>query len=295
MAKAPTRKTSRKQKKKPAVSGLKKQIQKWSSTDVLHSPKFQIATTCAVVLICLYIAVTVSIFHTSEDDTILEQDISWETVFTQKTLRSARLKMELKESDMIYLYAPPTATVDSNGTITDFVFSLAVPEKERYSLWEMKYYPAESTLYLQMTEKKQRQKDLAVSLEQLPPIEEVLKTFLLFPGKYMSQIFPLPAGGVYQFAPATDFAVMDYDFSAELSKGTPGVWISSSGGGSMIDASFHPTGKYLTYNCTLLEISPSSAQSSSKNSNSSQPSVNPKDSRAKVLVMTELSAGNGIL
>ena len=185
--------------------------------------------------------------------------------------------------------------MDSYGTITDFVFPLAVPDKERYSLWEMKYYPAESTLYLQMIEKNKKEKDLEVSLEQLPPIEEVLKTFLLFPGKYMSQVFPLPAGGVYQFAPATDFAVMDYDFSAELSKGTPGVWISSSGGGSMIDASFHPTGKYLTYACTLLEISPSDSQPSDKKSKSSQPSANPKDSRAKVLVMTELSAGNGIL
>ncbi len=295
MAKAPARKTPQKRKQKNTVSGLKKHIPKWPSADIIHSPKFQIATTCTVVLICLYIAVTVSIFHTSEDDTILEQDISWETVFTQKTMRNARSKMELEESDIIYLYAPPTATVDSYGTITDFVFPLAVPDKERYSLWEMKYYPAESTLYLQMIEKNKKEKDLEVSLEQLPPIEEVLKTFLLFPGKYMSQVFPLPAGGVYQFAPATDFAVMDYDFSAELSKGTPGVWISSSGGGSMIDASFHPTGKYLTYACTLLEISPSDSQPSDKKSKSSQPSANPKDSRAKVLVMTELSAGNGIL
>lgn len=295
MAKAPARKTPQKQKQKSAVSGLKKQAQKWSSMDILHSPKFQIAATCAVVLVCLYIAVTVSIFHTSEDDTILVQDISWENVFTQKTIRSARSKMELKETDIIYLYAPPAATVDSYGTVTEFVFPLAVPDKERYSLWEMKYEPAESTLYLQMTGKKQKQKDLAVQLEQLPTIEEMLKTFLLFPGKYMSQVFPLPSGGVYQFTPATEFAVMDYDFSAELLKGTPGVWISSSGGGSMIDASFHPTGKYITYNCILLETSPDADQLSDKKSSSSQPSIHPKDSRAKVLVMTELSAGNGIL
>ena len=286
---------NRKGKASPASSGVK-QLHKWvSGKNSLHTPKFQIITTCVVILVCLYIAVMTNILYTPEDKTILAEGVSWETVFTQKTMRSIRAKMEIAETDAVYLYAPPDVTVNSTGTITDFVLPLAVPDKGRYCLWEMQYQPAESKLYLRMTAKNKKQKDLSISLEELPAADEALKTFLLFPGKYISQSFPLPAEGIYEFTPATEFAVKDYNFSSELSDGTPGIWISSSGGGSVIDASFHPTGDYFAYWCTMIESPPESSQSSDKSSGSSQPADSPDSSRTKVLVMTELSSGTGIL
>ncbi len=291
MAKAPPRRQAQRQNQKNFRSDLKR----WLRTkDFFRTPQGQIAITCAVVLVSLYIAVSAAVFHTpGPDETLLASDVSWESIFTQRTMRSVRTQIGIQETDAVYLFSPPTASVDSSGSVTRFSIPLAVPAKDRYSLWELTYLPDESALHLYKTAKNQKLQDLPIQLDQLPT-DESIKTFLNFPAKYLSQTFPLPEGGVYQFVPATDYAVTDYDFAPELSKGTAGIWISSSGGGSMVDAAFNPTGEYFTYYCTLLNSPPEEPDPKGKKT-SSQAASDAKIPRTKVLVMTELSEGIGIL
>ena len=279
---------ARRRKKKSFLSDLSRWIR---SKGIVHAPLFPLFATLGVVLVSLYIAVAANVLHTDKPDkSLLTADISWDAVFTQKTLRSVRSKMDLAETDVLYLYAAPSAIIDSSGTVTSFTLPLAAPDKERYSLWELTYKSEDSSLYLRRTAKNQNQKDLHIALDQLPDMDDIIKTFLLFPGKYLAQTFPLPAEGVYRLEPASSYAITNYSFAETLSSGTLGVWISSSGGGSIVDASFNPTGKYFTYRCTLIETASGSASSSSQSSSGSGMEL-----RSEIMVMTELSSGSGIL
>lgn len=216
-------------------------------------PIRQLIAAAVVILVCLYIALIAAVGQEEKtDDTLLLSNLSLEQVFTQKTMRSVRTRMELEEDAILYLYEPPTVITDETGTITAFSLPLATANEDRYHLWTMQYRPETQSLHLAQTQKNLSVKDLAVPLDELPT-EEIIRTFLQFPGKYLTQIIPVAQGTSYTFTPASSPAVLDYDFSSEVAAGTIGLWISRSGGGSVIDATFYPTGDYLTYYCTCTD------------------------------------------
>lgn len=233
-------------------------VKKWFSIrsieeTFLEHPKRQLVVTGIAVLLCLYIALIAAAGQEKKpDDTILTTGIALEDVFTQKTMRTVRTRMELEETAIIYIYAAPSVTVDDAGNITAFSLSLATTEKNKYSLWNLIYRPETSTLHLELTEDGLSLKKLEFDLTQLPT-EDIIKTFSKFPAKYVTQIYPISEGSVYQFVPASTPAVLNFGFGDEVSTGVPGLWISRSGGGSVIDGSFVPTGEYLTYRCTCTD------------------------------------------
>ena len=216
-------------------------------------PIRQLIAAAVVILVCLYIALIAAVGQEEKtDDTLLLSNLSLEQVFTQKTMRSVRTRMELEEDAILYLYEPPTVTTDETGTVTAFSLPLATAKEDRYSLWTMQYRPETQSLHLTQTKKNLSVKDLTVPLDELPT-EEIIRTFLQFPGEYLTQIVPVTQGTSYTFTPASSPAVLNYDFSSEVAAGTVGLWISRSGGGSVIDATFYPTGDYLTYYCTCTD------------------------------------------
>lgn len=230
-------------------------IKKWFSKEFLiqtfsNHPRRQLIVAALAVLLCLYIALIAALGQRDKpDETILLSGITLDDVFTQKTMRSVRSRMELSDASAIYLYEPPTVTVDAGGTVTSFSLPLATTEKNKYDLWTMNYQLESATLYLEQTKRNLSTKDLAFDLTQLPT-EDIIKTFLKFPAKYVAQVCPIPTDSVYQFTPASSPAVLNFSFGEEVSGGMLGLWISRSGGGSVIDGSFVPTGDYLSYYCS---------------------------------------------
>ena len=216
-------------------------------------PIRQLILVGIAVLLCLYIALIAAAGRKEKpDDTILTQNIALEDVFTQKSMRSVRARMGIPDDAVIYIYEAPAVEVDFAGEITSFALPLATTEKNVYDLWLLSYNPETDTLHLAQTENDASLKKLTFDLTQLPT-EDIIKTFVKFPTKYVTQIYPIPEGNTYQFKPVSTPAVLNYAFGDEVSGGMPGMWISRSGGGSIIDGSFVPTGEYLTYRCTCTD------------------------------------------
>jgi len=240
------------------LKDLHPDLKNWFSKDFIVEtfsghPIRQLIVVGIAILLCLYIALIAAAGEKEKpDDTILTTNIALEDVFTQKSMRNVRTRMEIAEDDIIYIYEAPSVTVDHEGTITAFSLPLATVEKNDYDLWLLSYNPETQNLHLAQTENDLSMKKLEFDLTELPT-DDIIKTFVKFPGKYVTQIYPIPEGNTYQFAAASSPAVLNYAFSEEVSKGMPGLWISRSGGGSVIDGSFVPTGEYLTYRCTCTD------------------------------------------
>lgn len=236
------------------LKDLHPDLKNWFSKDFIVEtfsghPVRQLIVVGVAVLLCLYIAIIAAAGQKEKpDDTILTSNIALEDVFTQKSMRSVRSRMGIEDTAVIYIYEAPSVTVDSAGEITAFSLPLVTTEKNVYDLWLLSYNPETDTLHLAQTKDDASVKKLEFDLTQLPT-EDIIKTFAKFPSKYVTQIYPIPEGNTYQFTPVSTPAVLNYAFSEEVSGGMPGMWISRSGGGSVIDGSFVPTGEYLTYRC----------------------------------------------
>lgn len=252
------RTTSKKSVSRKLNFELHTDFKKWFSKEFItetfsRHPRRQLIVAGIAILLCLYIALIAAAGREEKpDETILTTGIALEDVFTQKTMRSVRTRMELEDNAIIYIYETPTVTVDASGSINDFSLPLATTEKNKYDLWSLNYHSETRTLHLAQTEDNIPLKKLEFDLTQLPT-EDIIKTFAKFPAKYVSDIYPILEGSSYEFVPATSPAVLNFNFNDEVSSGVPGLWISRSGGGSVIDGSFVPTGEYLTYRCTCTD------------------------------------------
>ena len=260
-----TQKKKTTSKKSSAASQVRSQLKElhpdlknWFSKDFIVEtfsghPVRQLIVVGVAILLCLYIALIAAAGQKEKpDDTILTTNIALEDVFTQKSMRNVRTRMEIAEDSTIYIYESPSVTVDHAGTITSFALPLATIEKNDYDLWPLSYNPETKNLHLAQTEDNLSVKKLEFDLTELPT-DDIIKTFTKFPAKYVTQIYPIPEGSTYTFAAASTPAVLNYEFSEEVSEGVPGLWISRSGGGSVIDGSFVPTGEYLTYRCSCTD------------------------------------------